>query len=112
MSHSAHGLRNWLLQRLTAVYLLIFLVYFFIHLLVRPVTGYDAWRGWLAHPAVSVATLLFFTAALFHAWIGLRDVVMDYLHPFAWRLALLAVIGVSLSSMGLWVLLIVTSLHQ
>jgi len=111
MSRSLHGLRSWLLQRLTAVYLLIYLVYFFIHLLLRDGGGYEGWRGWLAQPAVAIATVLFFTALLFHAWIGLRDVVMDYVHPFAWRLSLLALIGVGLLTMGLWVLLIMIPLH-
>lgn len=111
MSRALQGLRSWLLQRLTAVYLLLYLVFFLIHLLIGHGGGYEAWRGWLARPVTAVATVLFFTALLFHAWIGLRDVVMDYVHPFAWRLSLLALIGTGLLSMGLWVLLIMIPLH-
>ncbi len=111
MSRTLQGLRSWLLQRVTAVYLLIYLVFFFIHLLMVSGGGYEAWRGWMTRPPIAVATVLFFTALLFHAWIGLRDVVMDYVHPFAWRLSLLALIGVGLLSMGLWVLLIMIPLR-
>lgn len=111
MSRTLHGLRSWLLQRLTAVYLLIYMMYFLIHLVVTPGRGYEAWRGWLSLPVPAIAMLLFFTALLFHAWVGLRDVVMDYVHPFAWRLTLLALIGAGLLSMGLWVLLIMVPLH-
>ena len=106
MNRSIHGLKSWLLQRLSAVYLLVYLVYFLAYMLVAPWRGYEAWRAWLALPAVNVATLAFFTAVLLHAWIGLRDVVMDYVHPFAWRMTVLVLTGGALLSMALWVFLI------
>lgn len=109
MNRAIHGLQGWLLQRLTAVYLLVYLVYFFGHLLVDPWHGYEAWRAWLGLPAVNVATLVFFIALLIHAWIGLRDVVMDYIHPFVWRLAALVLAGAGLLSAGLWAFLILMS---
>ncbi|HKJ21980.1 MAG TPA: succinate dehydrogenase, hydrophobic membrane anchor protein [Gammaproteobacteria bacterium] len=110
MNRAIHGLRSWLLQRLSAVYLLAYLVYFFMHLLLSPWTGYEQWHEWMQRLPVHIATLLFFVTLLLHAWIGVRDILMDYIHPFAWRLSMLVLVGTGLVSMGLWVVLIMASI--
>ena len=59
-------------------------------------------RAWLGGPVVSVAMLLFIVSVLMHAWIGVRDVLIDYVHPIAIRATLLGVIALSLVALGLW----------
>lgn len=108
MNRALYGVRSWLLQRLTAVYLLGFLAYFLLRLLNTRPLDFPAWRAWLTAPAMGVAVLLFFGALLYHAWVGLRDVVIDYVKPLPARLALLTAIGAALAFLGLWVLIIVT----
>ena len=105
MNHAIYGLRSWLLQRLTAVYLFIYILYFLVNLLFDPWWDYQQWRGWLAHPAVNIATLLFFAALLLHAWVGLRDIVIDYIQPLAVRFVALVLIGTALLAMGGWAFL-------
>lgn len=111
MNRAIHGLRGWLLQRLTAVYLLAYLLYFLGHLALSPWHGYAQWHAWMQRLPVHIATLMFFVALLLHAWIGLRDVVMDYVHPFAWRLSVLVLAGSGLTAMGLWVVLVMASIN-
>jgi len=112
MSRRSHGLRAWILQRLTAVYMAGYLVFFIFHIIVDPPQSYDAWRTWMSGPVISITSALFFIAVLVHAWVGIRDVVMDYVKPLALRFSLLAVIGLVLLACGLWILKILIQVSQ
>jgi succinate dehydrogenase / fumarate reductase membrane anchor subunit len=104
VSRKAQGLRAWLWQRVSAVYLVIYVVVLGLYALGHPPADYIEWRGWMSNAAVSIATGLFIGALLIHAWVGSRDIVMDYVPTFAIRVALLGVIGVMLTGSGLWAL--------
>ncbi len=96
------GLRSWLTQRATAVYLAGFSLFLLTHLLWdRPVT-FDAWRNWVLSPGVRVTMALFFIALLLHAWVGVRDVILDYVNPLAIRLSLLAILASGLLATAIW----------
>jgi succinate dehydrogenase / fumarate reductase membrane anchor subunit len=84
------GLRAWIVQRFTAVYMLFFCVFALLHFVLNPPHSYFDWRGWVSSPFVMVTTALFFVALLVHAWVGLRDVVMDYVNPLPLRITVLA----------------------
>lgn len=103
MKKSVTGLRAWLVQRISAVFMLLFIVVVLFHVLFDPPRSYAAWRGWVMSPAISVATLVFFAALLVHAWVGIRDVVMDYVRPVALRFAALALLGLCLLAIAAWV---------
>jgi succinate dehydrogenase / fumarate reductase membrane anchor subunit len=92
------GLRAWLLQRATALYLLGFIVYVALHILASPPASYDAWRSWVLSPGPRVAILLFFIAVALHAWVGLRDVAIDYIKPLGLRLSVLGVLVAGLAA--------------
>jgi succinate dehydrogenase / fumarate reductase membrane anchor subunit len=49
-----------------------------------------------------VASAAFVLAVLLHAWLGMRDVVLDYVHRLWLRLLLLPLIGLLLTGSGLW----------
>ncbi len=102
MSRQAHGLRAWLLQRFTAVYLLLFIVYLLFHWGLDPVQDFAQWQSWLADPLVNLATGLFILSILIHAWVGVRDVIMDYVQHTALRVALFAGVALTLAGCGLW----------
>lgn len=75
-----------------------------LFLLLQPPESYAQWRAWLSQPLVGLATVLFSWALLIHAWVGMRDVLMDYVRPTALRLALMSVVVVLLAGSGLWLL--------
>ena len=98
------GLKPWVVQRVSAVYITLFLLYSLYCGLSVDVVSYDHWRAWLFHPFNSIAFGLFVVAVLFHAWIGMRDVILDYVHNIMMRMFVLAlVVGVLVGS-GLWVI--------
>ena len=103
MTFRASGMRAWLLQRLSSVYMVAFIV---VALLWYGLSGeitYTGWRELLANPVNAVAVALFFSSLLIHAWIGMRDVLIDYMPIMVLRLILLLGIAVFLIAMGFWV---------
>lgn len=111
MSHRADGLRTWLLQRVSAIYLGVFLLYVLAHFWLNPHPDYAAWHGWVASPVVSIAGAGFILALLIHGWVGLRDVTLDYVHHLGVRLVVLTLVAFVLIGCGFWAMriLIVTS---
>lgn len=105
------GLRAWLVQRITAVYMLLFIVFFLAHFVVDPPHSYPAWHGWMTGPSVGIATAVFFAALLAHAWVGLRDVILDYIHAMVFRVGLLVLLGFGLTALGVWVVRILWMEH-
>lgn len=104
MTQHTHGLWTWVLQRMSAVYLAGFLVYLIIHFLPGGAHSYDQWQAWLSRPLVNICAAGFILALLVHGWVGMRDVVLDYIHPVALRLAVLGAVGLVLAGSGLWAL--------
>ena len=104
MSRKASGFQAWLVQRISAVYLAAFFVYLLIHFIICPPQDYSAWIGWLSNPLVYVGLSLFFLSLLMHAWIGVRDVIIDYIHPITIRLSVLTVVAGLLIGSGFWLL--------
>lgn len=103
MSRQATGLRAWALQRITAIYLGLFVTYLFIFALRGGAGSYEAWRAWVVHPAVTIGLLLFVVALVLHCWVGIRDVIIDYVHPLAIRVLLLSLFAMGFIASGLWV---------
>lgn len=96
------GLRPWLLQRLTALYLLIYTAYVVIYWSFFNTITYQSWQQWLAIDFNQILLGLFYLAVLMHAWIGVRDVLLDYIKPFMLRLLLLFVVAIFLIGSGFW----------
>ncbi len=108
MSRRASGLRAWLLQRVSAVYLALYLVYFLFANAGGTHGGYQGWQAWLGEAPALLAMALFFIALAIHAWVGIRDVIMDYIHHLGLRLLLLSGVGLVLLASLLWVLMALT----
>ena len=104
MSRKASGFRAWLIQRVSAIYLALYLFYLLFHFSLNPPVDFVHWQSWLASPLTSVLMALFFLALLLHAWIGIRDVIIDYIHPLAIRLIVLSGVALLLIGCGFWVL--------
>ncbi|MCB1737127.1 MAG: succinate dehydrogenase, hydrophobic membrane anchor protein [Gammaproteobacteria bacterium] len=107
MSRQASGLKAWAVQRLTAVYLGGFFIYLIATVLINPPADVHVWRAQLGDGVAAVAWLLFVLSLCWHAWIGIRDVVLDYVHPPVWRLGVLIAFGGGLVGCALWGLKII-----
>lgn len=90
------GLPAWLVQRASAVYMLLFVVFLLVFFGLYPLHSYAEWKNWVARPAITLALGLFFAALLAHMWVGLRDVLLDYARPAGLRQALLWLVALGL----------------
>lgn len=93
-----YGSRDWLLQRVTAVFMVLYTLLFVLVLLGSPSLQYPVWKALFANQWMRFATLLFLLSVYLHAWVGVRDILMDYVHPTGVRLALqiLAILALAL----------------
>ena len=97
------GLRAWTIQRISAIYMALFTLAVMIGLLLDGMPAdHTAWRESLSSPLVNLAVTTFILALLLHAWIGARDVIIDYVHPLAARFTALAIAAIFLIVCGLW----------
>ena len=97
-----YGLLEWLLQRLTAVVMAFYTVGVAICLLMHAPARHEELRTLFAGGLLRVATMLFLLALFYHAWVGVRDIVMDYIKSAAMRLGLQTLVGMVLMLYAIW----------
>jgi len=83
-----YGLRDWLAQRITAAIMAVYTLMMLLVFLKYPPSTYAAWKDLFALGWMRIATLLFAVSLGWHAWVGVRDILMDYVKPDGLRLAL------------------------
>ena len=83
-----YGMRDWLSQRVTAVLMAMFTVVLLVQVLMPGPLGYDRWAGIFAAQWMKVLTFVVIVSLAWHAWVGVRDIWMDYVKPVGVRLLL------------------------
>jgi succinate dehydrogenase / fumarate reductase membrane anchor subunit len=97
-----YGLGNWLAQRITAVVMAVYsVILVFMFLTGRPI-NYGVWKDLFTQGWMRVATLLFAVSLVWHAWVGVRDIVMDYAKHDGLRLGLYVITLLILASYLGW----------
>ncbi|WP_457675661.1 succinate dehydrogenase, hydrophobic membrane anchor protein [Thiolapillus sp.] len=109
MSRQLSGFRAWMWQRVSAIYLALYIAWVLLRLMVAPPVDHQALGNWLGGLGMWLATAAFMLLLLLHAWVGVRDVVLDYVKPAALRLAVLAAVLAFLLACGLWALVILVT---
>lgn len=104
------GLGAWWWQRVTAVYLTGFLAVGLVWLAFAPPESYGQWRSWFSAIEMQVALLLFVLAVAVHAYVGMRDIFMDYVPQGAARTVVFILWAAAVAAFVAWGLLWVTGL--
>jgi succinate dehydrogenase / fumarate reductase membrane anchor subunit len=97
-----YGLRDWLVQRVTAAVMVLYILFLAVWALMQPVFGYDVWTGLFSGNPVRSFSLLFLLSLYYHAWIGVRDIVMDYVKPASVRLLIHVLVILALILYVIW----------
>jgi succinate dehydrogenase / fumarate reductase membrane anchor subunit len=97
-----YGLRDWLAQRVSAVLMAAYTLILLVVLLRSPPSSYAAWKDLFAQGWMRVATLLFAAGLAWHAWVGVRDILMDYVKPDGLRLTLQVLVLLVIASYVGW----------
>ena len=84
-----YGLGSWVAQRITAVVMVLYTLFLLaVFATRRGPMDYAAWKGLFSQGWMRVATLIFAVSLAWHAWVGMRDILMDYARPDSLRFAL------------------------
>lgn len=97
-----YGLRDWLAQRVTAVVMAVFTVCLAGILLISPPGDEAAWKTLFANQWMRIGSFLFLLSLFWHAWIGMRNILMDYIHPAGIRFALQILVILALLFYTIW----------
>lgn len=99
-----YGLKDWLAQRATAVLMAIFTVVLIAQVLLGGEMNYYRWAAIFSTQWMKLLTFVTFVALFYHAWIGVRDVLMDYVTSVGARITLQVLTIVWLVGCAGWVL--------
>jgi succinate dehydrogenase / fumarate reductase, membrane anchor subunit len=83
-----YGSRGWLAQRITALVMAVYTPIALYLFLARAPWTYESWKALFGQGWMRIATLLFVVSLAWHAWVGVRDILMDYAKHDGVRLAL------------------------
>lgn len=97
-----YGLRDWLAQRVSAVIMAVYAIVLGAWAIFGSASGYEAWAGLFAPTWMKVVSLIALFSLFFHAWIGIRDIWMDYVKPVGVRLTLQVLTILWLVGCAIW----------
>ena len=97
-----YGLRDWLAQRITALAMAVYVLVLAGWWLLQPAFGYEAWVYLFSGNVMRTFSMLFLLGLFYHAWIGVRDIVMDYVKPAGIRLLIHVLVILALLVYSLW----------
>jgi succinate dehydrogenase / fumarate reductase membrane anchor subunit len=84
-----YGTRDWLAQRVTAALMAVFTLAVLAQVIfTRGPLDYVKWAGIYASQPMKMLTFATIVGLLYHVWVGMRDVLMDYVKPVGIRLVL------------------------
>lgn len=83
-----YGLRDWLAQRVTALLMALFTVVVVVQVLMPGPMNYDKWSAIFSTQWMKFLTFTVIVCLAYHAWVGVRDIWMDYVKPVGVRLFL------------------------
>ena len=102
MSRGFSGLQAWVIQRVTAIYIAIATLILAYCLTLNTPENFQQWHEVVSIPYVTIFLALLVISILYHAWIGIRDVILDYVKPVGLRLLISSMIIFVLLGSGVW----------
>ena len=99
-----YGMRDWVFQRISAAYMIFYTFVFIILAFYFKINqGYEAWHNMFAFGPMKFLTFIFWINLLYHAWVGMRDIFIDYIQPMWIKLPLLSMVVLALIGYAGWV---------
>lgn len=100
------GMRIWLSQRLTALVMAFYIVLLAIMLLIMQPADFAAWHNFVSPIWFRLLTLIFFMCLLMHAWLGVSDVLQDYVFNKTLRGYMQIAVDIALVTYLFWLMFI------
>ena len=106
-SLTGNGLKDWLIQRVTAVFFAAYSLFLLGFLYMHPQLNYSEWQALFHMTSVQIATVIALFTLTLHAWIGVWTVTTDYIKCTAIRLSVQLLVALLLVGQFIWGLMIV-----
>ena len=106
-SLTGNGLKDWLIQRVTALYFAVYSLFLLGFLLLHPQLSYATWQDLFHCEYFQVASVIALFTLLLHAWIGVWTVTTDYIKCTVIRLSVQLLVALLLLGQFIWGLMIV-----
>lgn len=100
-SLTGNGLRDWLIQRLSALILAAYAL-FLLAYIIFCAPDFTAWQALFRHEFMRVFTVLALLSMVYHTWIGLWTVFTDYIKCAYLRLLLQTLVVLVLLGYLVW----------
>ena len=84
-----YGVKDWLAQRVTAIVMAAYTIILLVAFLTAQDFSYQGWAGLFSRQWFKLFSLVTFLALYYHAWVGIRDIWMDYVKSPGLRLFLM-----------------------
>lgn len=109
LSVSHKGLRDWVVQRVTAAFMAVYSIGLMAYLVFTPGLSFAEWHGLFGQAWMKVATIMFIGAILAHAWVGMWTIFTDYVKCAVLRGILHTLVFFMLTACFIWGVLILWS---
>ena len=109
ISVAHRGLTDWIIQRVSAIYMAVFSIALIVYLVGHPDISFAEWHSLFACQWMKIATILFFLALMFHAWIGVWTIFTDYVKCSILRAILNLLVILMLAASFIWGIMILWS---
>lgn len=109
LSVSHQGLRDWAIQRVSAIFIAVYAIGLIAYIALNPDLSFYQWQSLFTHSWMKIATIIFLASVLGHAWVGIWTVYTDYVNCTVLRSILQVTILLMLSACFIWGLMIVWS---
>lgn len=96
------GLRDWIIQRISAVYMGLYTLILAAYIVLHPQLTFLEWRNLFVGPYGKILTLFFLLGLLVHTWVGVWTVLTDYVKFWVLRLFLELALFFMLSACFVW----------
>ena len=103
------GLRDWVIQRVSAIFMAIYSIALIIYLLSHPGLTFTEWHHLFSYQWMKITTVLFLFCLMEHAWVGIWTIFTDYVKPFVLCSILNVVVLLMLAACFIWGIMILWS---
>ena len=83
-----YGVKDWLAHRVSSIDIAVYTVNLLVMFLTGQTFTYEGWAGLFATQWFKLFSLVTLFGLFYHAWVGIRDIWMDYIKPAGVRLLL------------------------
>ncbi len=101
-SLTGNGLKDWLLQRFSAVFIGIYTVFLLSFIMLHTPLTYPVWHGLFQNTLMRIASVTVLFLLILHAWIGIWTVSTDYVKNTFVRISLQALIAIGFIGLLIW----------